>query len=251
MGTEAVGKQEMFIRPYRAQDRRDVREICLYTAFRNLGGQAFFEDRELFADYWTKYYTDYEPESLFVVDAKGSPVGYLMGCVDTRRFVRTVALRVAPPIVARILFGLAARRYRKKVSYTFLHWLLRYSWKEAPAVPAEKYPAHLHFNVLPSAYRKKFFTGMCFAFVDFLERRSIELFHFQALEPVAGGAYMRLFRKFYGSRPVPESLYYAEKPSTLHKFVLGIDTPMVNRVWGFRTVDFRLLVEWIAEHFRV
>ena len=38
-----------------------------------------FQDRELFADYLTSYYTDIEPESCFVLEQNGRVVGYLLG----------------------------------------------------------------------------------------------------------------------------------------------------------------------------
>src|SRR5258708_37278234 len=44
-----------------------------------------WRDRESFADMFTGYYTDREPESAFVVEADGEVAGYLLGCVDTHR----------------------------------------------------------------------------------------------------------------------------------------------------------------------
>ena len=61
------GTPRATIRPYRPADRETVREICRRTAYRNLGYAAVFEDGELFADYWTRYYTDFEPESAWEI----------------------------------------------------------------------------------------------------------------------------------------------------------------------------------------
>ena len=38
-----------------------------------------FEDRRLFADFFTAYYTDWEPESAFVMEVGGEVKGYLLG----------------------------------------------------------------------------------------------------------------------------------------------------------------------------
>ena len=54
------------IRAYRPEDRDAVRAICCLTAFRNLGAAAMLDDAELFADYWSGYYTDHEPASCLV-----------------------------------------------------------------------------------------------------------------------------------------------------------------------------------------
>ena len=46
----------VLIRPYQPSDRKAVRHLCCETGY--LGGRIdpVFEDRELFADYLTKYY---------------------------------------------------------------------------------------------------------------------------------------------------------------------------------------------------
>ena len=71
---ERERRAEGVIRPYRAEDREAVRQICRTTAYRNRGSDAVFEDGEVFADYWTRYYTDYEPESCLIVEEDGEVV---------------------------------------------------------------------------------------------------------------------------------------------------------------------------------
>src|SRR5690606_15764915 len=109
-GTVRVGKG--LIRPYRAGDREAVREICRRTAYRNRGSASVIEDGELFADYWTKYYTDEEPGSALVVEEDGVVIGYLLGCVDSAVFHRAMARRIVPAILSRAFFRLATFRYR-------------------------------------------------------------------------------------------------------------------------------------------
>src|SRR5437588_12538382 len=67
------------IRPYRPEDREAVRRICADTGFLGRPIDPVFEDRELFADYLTSYYTDCEPESAFVLTVNGKVHGYLLG----------------------------------------------------------------------------------------------------------------------------------------------------------------------------
>ena len=68
MGATAEGKETavVTIRPYRADDREGVRRVCADTGFLGTPIDPVFEDRELFADYLTSYYTDREPESTLV-----------------------------------------------------------------------------------------------------------------------------------------------------------------------------------------
>ena len=59
------------IRPFRASDRAAVRRLCCQTGFLGTPIDPVYEDRELFADFLTTYYTDHEPESSFVLEIEG------------------------------------------------------------------------------------------------------------------------------------------------------------------------------------
>ncbi|MEO6971031.1 MAG: GNAT family acetyltransferase, partial [Chthoniobacterales bacterium] len=67
------------IRGFRASDRDAVRELCCQTGFLGTPIDPVYEDRELFADFLTTYYTDHEPESSFVLEMDGQLKGYLLG----------------------------------------------------------------------------------------------------------------------------------------------------------------------------
>src|SRR5205814_4704743 len=59
------------IRGYKASDRIAVRKLCCATGFLGAPIDPVFQDRELFADFLTTYYTDHEPESSFVLEVDG------------------------------------------------------------------------------------------------------------------------------------------------------------------------------------
>ena len=67
------------MRRYEPRDRDAVRNLCCDTGFLGQPVDPVFEDRDLFADYLTRYYTDIEPESAFVVLVHGEVKGYLLG----------------------------------------------------------------------------------------------------------------------------------------------------------------------------
>src|SRR6266568_8726897 len=67
------------IRSYQASDRGAVRKLCCETGFLGDPIDPVFQDRELFADFLTSYYTDKEPESSFVLEIDGEIRGYLIG----------------------------------------------------------------------------------------------------------------------------------------------------------------------------
>ena len=63
------------IRLYRPSDRDAVRRLCCETGYLGKAIDPVFEDRELFADYLTSFYTDWEPESAFVLEQDGEVKG--------------------------------------------------------------------------------------------------------------------------------------------------------------------------------
>src|SRR2546422_6638559 len=71
--------QPFLIRGYRRSDREAVRKLCCETGFLGDPIDPVYEDRELFADFLTTYYTDHEPESCFLLEVDGEIRGYLLG----------------------------------------------------------------------------------------------------------------------------------------------------------------------------
>ncbi len=133
------------IRKYEPRDRATVRRLCCETGFLGTPIDPVFEDRDLFADYLTSYYTDREPESSFVLEQDGVIKGYLLGSRHTlRQQWHGFFLNFR-------LFYRVMRHYRtyNRASRDFIGWILRNSWREVPATP--KRMPHFHINLLPEA----------------------------------------------------------------------------------------------------
>jgi hypothetical protein len=71
------------VRSYAADDREAVQHISYRTGFMGESAQSFWSHKQSWADLWTFYYTDQEPESLYVATMDDTVVGYLAGCMDT------------------------------------------------------------------------------------------------------------------------------------------------------------------------
>lgn len=151
------------IRPYAPRDREAVRRLCCETGFLGKPIDPIFEDRELFADYLTAYYTDIEPESSFVLEQDGVVKGYLLG---SRRPLRQQWHSFFHNIR---LFAVGLVRYRRYHQETrdFIHWILKNSWREVPAAPRKT--AHFHFNVLPEAQSFAGTHTLLNAYFDYLK----------------------------------------------------------------------------------
>ena len=136
------------IRAYEPRDREAVRRLCCDTADRGEPLEHFFDDREIAADLLTRYYTDFEPHSLVVAECAGGVVGYVTGCLDSRRYWRLMAQRILPRAFLRSLFRGAWRSPKtwRLVRVGLKAWMMGGRRRH---VPLERYPAHLHINLQP------------------------------------------------------------------------------------------------------
>jgi ribosomal protein S18 acetylase RimI-like enzyme len=136
---------ELRVRPYEPRDRQAVRDLCCDTGYLGNPIDPVFEDRELFADFLTAYYTDQEPECCFVLEKDGVVKGYLLGA--RKRF--KLQLSGLVPMLWSALRLLWRYPGYRPASRKYVKWLVTKGWRETP--PAPKDAAHFHINILPEA----------------------------------------------------------------------------------------------------
>lgn len=159
------------VRSYRTEDRESVRRICADTGFLGQPIDPVFEDRDLFADYLTSYYTDIEPESTLVCEVDGQVKGYLMGC---RRPLLNQSYQLLANlwVAVRAVYRCYARPYRRS-SRDFLRWIALNAWREVPATP--RLTPHFHVNLLPDARGLRHPKVLIQAFLEYLHRHGHKL----------------------------------------------------------------------------
>lgn len=237
------------LRPYQATDRAAVRDICCRTAFRHRGAAALIDDEELFADYWTRYYTDFEPESILIATRGNEHTGYLLGCVDSARYTRTMARHVIPSVIGRLTWRGVRGRYRNGArTKAFFRWLLLRSWREAPPLDESRYPAHYHINLVATGYQERLYTRLALSFIDRVERAGVTHVHGRALDVRDTGVFSRLIGAFLESHPGAE-IYRAARDTSLGTDVLGTRRPLVNLAIGMSTSTFRDVLTWGAARY--
>lgn len=165
------------IRPYQLLDRPAIRQICADTADRGKPVENFFSDREVFADLMTCYYTDFEPQSVWVAEIDGRVIGYLSGCRDSRRYLRLMAGLIAPRALLRAIFRGV---FLRKKTYRFIQAMLKSCMLGGlkRELSFNKYPAHLHIDI------KEAFRGQN------IGSRLMEKFFTQAKSSGANGVYL-------------------------------------------------------------
>lgn len=153
------------IRKFQPADRERVRQLCCDTGFLGNPIDPAFEDRELFADYLTAYYTDWEPESAFVLLMNGEIRGYLLG---SRRPLRQQLYNLYNN-VALFLRGICRYPFYNAASKKFVQWILRHAWREVPAAPRRT--AHFHINLLADARSVAHTRGITDAYLQYLHEK--------------------------------------------------------------------------------
>lgn len=107
----------------------------------------YWRDVESFADLWSSYYTDREPESAWVAEREGQVVGYLLGCRDTRR-TGGVGVPLRHHLVRR---GLAFRPGTVGTIWRAGADLVADRVRGRPApqgdILDDRWPAHLHIDL--------------------------------------------------------------------------------------------------------
>jgi len=220
--TPLPAKENRLIRPYRPGDRDTLRAICADTGFLGRPIDPVFEDRELFADYLTNYYTDAEPESTFVCELDGVVKGYLMGSRFPKRKARYEA-RLIPSLVARGLWRYFTRPYHA-ASRRYVRWILTQARKENPFTPPD----------IPHEARSVGATReLVDIFLDYLVKAGEKQVYAQvvAYESRRGN---RMFAR-YGFRVIDErevTKYRDLHPGKIYLFTILKDLTLNSKLYG-------------------
>lgn len=136
---------EFEIRAYVPADREAIRRICFETGYMGESIEWIWRDRESFADLVTRYYTDREPESIFVATREKRVVGYLTGCVDSERARGAAVAEIRRLVLRGALLrpGFGAFLARAVLD------TVRDRGVRGEALFDARWPAHLHIDFLP------------------------------------------------------------------------------------------------------
>lgn len=182
---------EVIIRKYQPADRQEVRRIAFDTSFVGDPGDKFFDDKEILADFLTKYYLDYEPESCFVAESSKRVIGYLIGSKDTLASEKISKSKILP----KLLFKAFARNifFKKKTATFIFNCLVSFFKKELSAPDfSREYPATLHINLEEGFRSQGIGAKLIAAYLDYLAKEKIKGVHFATLSERAARFYEKL-----------------------------------------------------------
>jgi ribosomal protein S18 acetylase RimI-like enzyme len=169
------------VRRYEPGDRSAIRRICCDTGFMGEPADWYWRDRESFADIWTSYYTDGEPESSFVVEMNSSVVGYLAGCVDSSKTwdIRKIATHHAIGRLCIVRPGTAG--FLRRTVADVLVGSARRSPPVLSSFHDPRWPSHLHINLDTAARRSGCGRALMNAYLEYLRGRKSPGCHIETL----------------------------------------------------------------------
>lgn len=174
------------VRTYQPSDRSAVRQLSCDTADQGDSVDRFFSDGETVADVLVRYYTDYEPQSLWVAECEGLVVGYLTGCLDTGRSTKVVRRKIMPKAVATaIARGALWRGETWRLLAAFAGTVCLGGFP--PAIDLERYPAHFHINIRHGFRGRKLGQQLVESFRQQADRAGVCGIHVVARGDNAGG----------------------------------------------------------------
>jgi ribosomal protein S18 acetylase RimI-like enzyme len=168
------------IRPYEPADLEALYRICLLTGAHGADATPLYADPKLLGHYYAAPYVAHDPALCRVVDLEGVPHGYILGTADTANFSRWAEVHWLPAL---------RRRYSRPQAGdarpdTQLIKLLYAGYSVGPE--AEKYPAHLHIDLLPAAQGKGLGKHLIRLFCELLRARGCPGVHLGVAEANAG-----------------------------------------------------------------
>jgi GNAT superfamily N-acetyltransferase len=244
------------VRKYQPADRQAVRDICARTCWMGEYRPELIADDWLWAEYWTRYFTDIETDLTWVVE-KGtfyfssagpdsavdpdkeklnvpfSPhvAGYLTGTADSSRF-ESYGLRLMPGIVWHVIRRRLMRQARARKAIGHMLRAIVSGDMDLPARLRREFPATFHTDLLPEARQRGIGAAIMREFLGELARRGVPGVHAQTLSVnlAAGKSLARAGFSLALARPTPAFEH-------VHAGPIEVQT------WTRRIDDLRLTIE--------
>lgn len=178
------------IRKVQKDDEESLVDICYITGDPFLKG--VFPDVKLFGLFWCSYYVRFETENCFVaIDTNSNKVvGYILSSLDTKSYEKKFRKEFTMSIKNQIK-NLKKRSLKAKIiAYFILHRPLSRKRKKI----IEKYPAHLHINILSEYQRQGIGHRLMKRLEEHLKEKNILGFHLEVGSKNIQG--INFYRKF-------------------------------------------------------
>ena len=158
------------IRPFHTSDLYPLYRICLLTGAD--GGDATGSiDDEILGHFFAAPYAVLEPELCSILTHHGAPVGYILGTADSNEFARQAEQHWWPRLREKYPLPHPEDSTREAMMIHAIH-----RGYQAPTI-AERYPAHLHIDLLPTGQGRGLGGQLIERFIAVLTARKVPGLH--------------------------------------------------------------------------
>ncbi|HUY01531.1 MAG TPA: GNAT family N-acetyltransferase [Candidatus Deferrimicrobium sp.] len=163
------------IRRCRKSDQEGVTNVCYHTGYMGEDAIGHFSDIKLFGLLFCLYYPRYEPEHCWVAEDKGKIVGYILGSPNTARQEKLFLAKIGWRILVRA-FLITPLFYSQ--DFKLILYFIRLPRSSPPNQEIhDKYPAHLHIDILEAYQHKGIGTQLMTRFEDHMRKLKVQGIH--------------------------------------------------------------------------
>lgn len=183
---------ECIIRPATPDDERGAYYVCLKTGDHGRDGEPYYQDDpDALGRIFVGPYLAFEPELSLVLEDGHGICGYALGALDSHAFYARYEAGWRPRLCARFPAPQGDAHSWTRVQH--VHQSYHHPDYFCPE-PYERYPSHLHIDLLPRAQRRGYGRRMLEQLMDTLRSRGSPGAHLgvSALNESAFAFYERL-----------------------------------------------------------
>jgi GNAT superfamily N-acetyltransferase len=160
------------VRPYSSKDREAVRQIAFDTALMGESASIFFDGEDFLKDALTLYFTDYEPQHIWIAENDGEVVGYALGAVNEKVLRDVHITKIFPHLLIELLrSGILFSKKNWKLFAGLLKAALSGEFNDPEFID---YPAILHINLKASARGTGVGSELISVLIEDLQRRGVK-----------------------------------------------------------------------------
>jgi len=139
--------QETRIRPYQPSDLDDLYRICLLTGRNGQDATSLHGDPRLLGHVYAAPYGLFEPSLAFMAEDAAGVGGYVLGAFDSQAFEQRLERDWWPGLRLRYPEPSGVPEHRRTPDQRIAH-RIHHPWP-APGELADRYPSHLHIDLVP------------------------------------------------------------------------------------------------------